>query len=164
MSWDNKRGTQWGNGDGKFYYPPLEWNKGTDELISGDLIESVRLEILRDGLEDWEYFTTLKEISTSADATSEQKAIAEKLLEIPDSIVGYVDTEYALTPEAMLAQRDEVGKFIDAYFCGEESSSLSAIPDSSSSSNKNTDSSSMMSPASFWAMVVMAAVAFIFYH
>ena len=140
MSWNNALGNQWGNGDGRFFYPPLNWNKNKDEPLLDDPIETVRLEILRDGIEDWEYFTTLKEISTSKEATNEQKAIAKVLLDIPDNIVGVTDTEYAIKPEEMLKRRHEVGKFINAYFCGEDidSSSISEGDDRSSSTSSTT--------------------------
>ena len=168
MSWDrNVLGNKWGNGDGKLFYPPLNWNKNKDEPLLDDPIETIRLEILRDGIEDWEYFTTLKEISTSKEATSEQKATAKVLLDIPDSIVGVTDAGQEITPEEMLKRRHEVGKFINAYFCGEEYShsfSISEGDDRSSSTHKDGDGSSFVSPVSFVTMIVMIAAAFFFHR
>lgn len=157
MSWNTDLGSQWGNGDGKFFYPPLNWNENRDEFLLNDPIETIRLEHLRDGIEDWEYFTTLKEISNSKDMSSEQKKIAKKLLDIPDSIVGITDTEYAITPDEMLKRRQEVGKFIDAYFCGEEYIY-------SFSTSEGEDGSSFVRPVSFLTMVIMLVVAFVFHR
>lgn len=146
MSWNsNDQGNQWGNGDGRFFYPPVNWKENMDEYILDDPVESVRWEILRDGMEDWEYFTTLKEISSSKDITKEQKEIANKLLDIPDSIVGDIDTMYSVTPDDMLARRDEVGKFINAYFCGEK-----------------VNGSSLVGPVYFWVMIIAFVVTFCF--
>lgn len=131
----------------------MNWNKNFDEYIFDDPIESIRLEILRDGLEDWEYFTTLKEISTSKGATKEQKRIAKKLLDIPDSIIGDTDIKYSRTPEEMLKRRNEVGKFINAYFCGEEYSY--------SFSTSEDYASSLANPFSFLTMIIMIVIAFI---
>ena len=158
MSWDrNDLTNRWGNGDGKFFYPPLNWNKNRDEPLLDDPIETIRLEHLRDGIEDWEYFTTLKEISSSKDMSSEQKSIAKKLLDIPNSIVGSTDIEYATTPDEMLKRRHEVGKFIDAYFCGEEYIY-------SFSTSEGEDGSSFVMPASFLTMIIMLVVAFVFHR
>lgn len=157
MSWDQNRGTQWGNGDGKFFYPPLKWNENMDEIITDDPIETVRLEILRDGMEDWEYFTTLKEILASKGITSAQKRIAKKLLGIPDSIVGDTDTVYSVTPDEMLAQRNEVGKFINAYFCGEEYEYSFSLSD-------EDNAVPVICPSLFWIMLFMFFYAYIPHH
>lgn len=159
MSWCSIPGidTQNANGEGRLFFPPPNWNKNPDEFILDDPIESVRLEILRDGLEDWEYFTTLKEISTSKDATSEQKGIARKLLEIPDNIVGDTEKIYVITPEKVLKKRNEIGKFMNAYFCGEEYSYSFSI-------SEGEDASSFVSPISFLMMVLVLLVAIVSHH
>ena len=188
MSWGREKNNMWGNGDGRFFYPPLEWKTKPNEPLGDDPIETVRLEHLRDGMEDWEYFTTLKEISSSKDMSSDQKSIAKKLLDIPNSIVGITDTEYAITPDEMLERRHEVGKFIDAYFCGEEylssssssssshspspiltslsSSSHSPVSSSSlsSSTSKGANESSYVRPVSFLTMAIILAVVFTFHR
>ena len=119
MSWGRESGGEWGNGDGRFFYTPVDWNKNYNEYLLDNPVETIRLEILCDGTEDWEYLCLLKKISVAKEATSEQKAIAKKLLEIPDHIVNAMDTDYALTPENMLVRRDGVGKFIKACFCAQ---------------------------------------------
>ena len=68
MSWVSKHsapeGTRrpWGNGDGRFIYPPLEsFTDSSTPIIRGP-IDSQRWEMLRDGIEDYEYFTILSEL------------------------------------------------------------------------------------------------------
>ena len=158
MSWGKSSNNMWGNGDGRFFYPPLEWKTKPNEPLDDDPIETVRLENLRDGLEDWEYFTTLKEISTSKDATSEQKGVARAFLDIPDYIVNSKDTEYAVTPEDFLHRRDEVGNFINAYFCGEEYSYSFSI----SEGGDEKDASSMIRPVSFLTALVLFIIISLF--
>ena len=160
MSWGREKNNMWGNGDGRFFYPPLEWKTKPNEPLGDDPIETVRLEHLRDGMEDWEYFTTLKEIAASKDATSEQKKVAKKLLDIPNYIVNAKDTEYAVTPEDFLYRRDEVGKFINSYFCGEEYSYSFPLPESEEDSD--TNASSLIRPLSFLATVVLLLIISIF--
>ena len=62
MSWSSSRATPWGNGDGRFVYPPVAATGG--RVPSSPVLEgpnsSYRLEILRDGIEDYEYFAMLK--------------------------------------------------------------------------------------------------------
>lgn len=155
MSWSRTSDGMWGNGDGRFFYPPVNWKENFSQPLYNDPVETVRLENLRDGLEDWEYFTTLKEISTSKDATREQKAIAKKLLSIPNYIVNTNDKEYAVTPEDFLAQRNEVGRFINGYFCGEEYSNSFIFPIDESAS-------SMIRPISFFTVIILLmAIAFV---
>jgi hypothetical protein len=53
----------WGNGEGTFFYP------GTPNLIGGTTdipVESIRLKIKRDGLEDYEYLTILSGLGGTA--------------------------------------------------------------------------------------------------
>ena len=51
----------WGNGDGRFLYPPNR-DAGQDkrEFIEGP-VSSIRWEMLREGLEDYEYFWLLRD-------------------------------------------------------------------------------------------------------
>jgi hypothetical protein len=61
-----------GNGDGTFFYP------GTPERVGGKRptpIESLRLKHLRDGLEDYEYFTLLASLGDAALAQSSALAL-----------------------------------------------------------------------------------------
>ena len=48
-----------GNGDGRLFYPPRNWLSVPGPL-DVDPIPSLRLELIRDGIEDFEYFVQLK--------------------------------------------------------------------------------------------------------
>jgi hypothetical protein len=50
----------WGNGDGRLLYPPnKDPNRDKTKFLSGPL-NSIRCEVLRDGVEDYEYFSLLE--------------------------------------------------------------------------------------------------------
>jgi hypothetical protein len=48
----------WGNGDGRLLYPPQGWDTCQSAIIT-DPVPSMRLETIRDGIEDYEYFVIL---------------------------------------------------------------------------------------------------------
>ncbi|MCK5863481.1 MAG: DUF4091 domain-containing protein, partial [Candidatus Hydrogenedentes bacterium] len=53
----------WGNGDGRFIYPPLAAvDSGTDNPVFDAPVSSIRLEMLRDGIEDYEYCVILRDL------------------------------------------------------------------------------------------------------
>ena len=77
MAWNGRGGT-WGNGDGRFVYPPRSacGPRTKDSPPVFDLPNpTYRLAILRDGLEDYEYFAQLK-----------RKDPANELLKVPAAV------------------------------------------------------------------------------
>lgn len=59
MSYRSSGGGWWGNGDGRFVYPPnVDPNSEHEPIVTGP-IDSIRWEMLREGLEDREYFELL---------------------------------------------------------------------------------------------------------
>ncbi len=61
MSYRSSGGGWWGNGDGRFVYPPnVDPNAEHEPILTGP-IDSIRWEMLREGLEDYEYFALLAE-------------------------------------------------------------------------------------------------------
>ena len=46
----------WGNGDGRFLYPPLEAMEDKESKCLLEPVNSIRWEMLREGIEDYEYF------------------------------------------------------------------------------------------------------------
>ena len=122
MSWvsgyDTPAGVRqsWGNGDGRFFYPP---NRDPARDVATKYLEgpvpSVRWELLRDGIEDYEYFWLLREEvnrvrQEGADPSSYQEA--EKLLEVPADVC--VDpTRFATSPEPIHAHRARLAKAIE---------------------------------------------------
>jgi hypothetical protein len=49
----------WGNGDGHLLYPPTE--EKSDKFVAKGPVDSIRWEMVRDGIEDWDYFRTLQD-------------------------------------------------------------------------------------------------------
>ncbi len=115
MSWvtgyGRKVGTRspWGNGDGRFIYPPKDWKAG-EKTISGP-VSSIRWEMLREGIEDWEYFKTLEDLIALEDVPASMKKRGEELLKIPESIVGGTK-DYTKNPAELVHRRDEIGRVI----------------------------------------------------
>ncbi|MBS0010599.1 MAG: DUF4091 domain-containing protein [Bacteroidales bacterium] len=88
--WPLGKQTQWGNGDGRLFYPPNR-NPGKDiRVFIEEPVPSFRLEQLREGIEDYEYLTLLKELASRLPQTAvyNDKLYnrALDLITIPDSI------------------------------------------------------------------------------
>ncbi len=102
----------WGNGDGRFFYPlNREPNKDLNTYVDYP-VPSLRLEILRDGIEDYEYFIKLESLINNAKG-KESKTIneARKLLTIPEDI--YVDEKtYSKNPQDILEYRKRIADYI----------------------------------------------------
>ncbi len=120
MSWVSGYGTQlgsripWKAGDGRFIYPPETATAAQAETIMDDPVPSIRLEMLRDGVEDYEYLVTLKKLiaEKGSKLTATAKAQYEALLKVPDSISKSL-TEYTNTPEPIRKQRAAVAQAIE---------------------------------------------------
>ena len=100
--------TQWGqNGNGLLYYPGPEGP-----------MASIRLEVLRDGLEDYEYLYLLKVIAEAVEAkgpNSQEQGLlgeAEKLLQV-DSPIADSMTRFTKDSKAFLERRDKIGEAIE---------------------------------------------------
>ncbi len=85
----------WGNGDGRFIYPPLA---AADANPSGPVLEgpvdSIRWEMLRDGIEDYEYLAVLSRLieAKRSRLLVSQRASYAALLEVPAEITKSVTT------------------------------------------------------------------------
>jgi hypothetical protein len=122
MSWvsdyDFKPGTKlpWGNGDGRFLYPPLATMNSTNNApIFDNPVDSYRLELLRDGIEDYEYFVMLKQLLAQKGTTlreSKRKAYQELLI-VPSAITSTMTT-FTKDPRLMEAHRNKLASAIEA--------------------------------------------------
>jgi hypothetical protein len=105
----------WGNGDGRFLYPPRR-EPGTNQLACLDApINSMRWENLRDGMEDYEYFWLLDQnIQRLAALKGETGLVkqARELLRVPSEI-SKDTTHFTTDPRVMLAYRDRVARMIE---------------------------------------------------
>ncbi len=120
MSWKNGYGVPmgekrpWGNGDGRFLYPPRrDPNKAQTPCLDGP-INSVRWENLRDGMEDYEYFWLLKqEVERGAATKGETPAVKEarELLHVPEEI-SKDTTQFTTDPRLLLEHRERIAQMI----------------------------------------------------
>ena len=106
-------------------WPEIPWNtytvqpghNGCGQLIypgpHGTALSSVRLEILRDGIEDYQYLAQTKELLERSDVSPEIKRRAQELIEVgPDVAIGPRD--YSLDPEGILKHRAKLGELLDS--------------------------------------------------
>ena len=105
----------WGNGDGRFLYPP----RGSAEPNSGPHlngpIHSVRWENLRDGMEDYEYFWLLQQEidrATSSGGSPSLISEARQLLTVPPEVSKDM-AHFTTDPRPLLAHRDRIAQMIE---------------------------------------------------
>ncbi|MBI2921433.1 MAG: DUF4091 domain-containing protein [Planctomycetes bacterium] len=109
MSWTSGYGTPpgtrapWGNGDGRFLYPP----RGTAPVLDGP-VESIRWEMLRDGIEDYEYLAMLKGLIEAKVGGAEERALLDVPAEITENM-----TTFTKEPGAIEGRRREVARAIE---------------------------------------------------
>lgn len=121
MSWTSGYGAgkgerhPWGNGDGRFLYPPpaVFDPQGTGPVLEGP-VDSIRMEQLRDGIEDHEYLCLLRRrLDASGDgidaATRERLA---RLLEVPEEISRSL-TDFARDGGPIERRRDEIARALE---------------------------------------------------
>jgi len=105
----------WGNGDGRFLYPPRrDPNTATEPSLDGP-INSIRWENLRDGMEDYEYFWLLEREVKRVEALKRNQdllAEAKRLLVVPEEISKDL-THFTTDPRLMLEHRDRVARMIE---------------------------------------------------
>ena len=104
----------WGNGDGRFLYPPEAAASGRPDcpVLEGP-VESIRWEMLRDGIEDYEYLARLKRLieEKKAALSSEDLRDYRALLEVPPSVTQSM-TQFTTDPRPLEAHRRLVAEAI----------------------------------------------------
>lgn len=104
----------WGNGDGRFLYPPRrDPNRSLDPNFDAP-INSLRWENLRDGMEDYEYLELLRREVVRREAeggSAEALARAKSLLTVPPEISKGL-TQFTVDPKPILEHRDKVARAI----------------------------------------------------
>ncbi|MSR82244.1 MAG: DUF4091 domain-containing protein [Candidatus Latescibacteria bacterium] len=121
MSWVSGYSTEkgnklpWGNGDGRFLYPPEAAASGQahEPVLSGP-VDSMRWEMLRDGIEDYEYFVMLKRLLAERGATLgvEERRQYEALLQVPEAVSANL-TRFTDDPAPLEAHRDQLARAIE---------------------------------------------------
>lgn len=121
MSWTSGYGLSegarqpWGNGDGRFFYPPNRDPADTSTKYLEGPVPSIRWELLRDGVEDYEYFWLLRsevERLKQSGADPSAYAEAERLLDVPAEVCADL-THFALTPEPIHSHRARLAQAIE---------------------------------------------------
>jgi len=122
MSWVTGYGnpvghkSPWGNGDGRFLYPPRrDPNTASAPCLDGP-VDSLRWENLRDGMEDYEYLWLLQQAIERAEGTEAGRRIvgeARALLEVPPEISKDL-RHFTTDPRPILAHRERVARMIEA--------------------------------------------------
>lgn len=121
MSWTTGYGTPagqrlpWGNGDGRFIYPPAAAAQGVpvEPVLEGP-VDSIRWEQLRDGIEDYEYLRILRDRLERAQAglpPAEAAAFAA-LLSVPETITRSM-TDFAADGAPIEARRRQIAAAIE---------------------------------------------------
>jgi len=104
----------WGNGDGRFIYPPPEAATPAEKPVLQGPVNSVRWEALRDGIEDYEYLAMLKRLlqkhRNTLNSAEYKRYLA--LLEVPDEITSSM-TKFTKKPEPILIRRTKIAEAIE---------------------------------------------------
>jgi len=104
----------WGNGDGRFVYPPVAAASAhpAAPVLEGP-VDSIRWEMLRDGIEDYEYFAILKRLieAKSDKLNAAQKARFAAMLEVPDAVTTSM-TAFTKDPAPVEEHRDRLARAI----------------------------------------------------
>ncbi len=104
---------EWGNGDGRYIYPPQrdpnkDLQKNMDEPVT-----SIRLEILREGMEDYEYFKILEKlIHRIPDTEKNLVQKASNLLHFGPEFFTDGKT-YTKDPQLLLKRRAQIAEMIE---------------------------------------------------
>lgn len=107
----------WGNGDGRFFYPPCRNPLGCKEKHLTGPVSSFRWEMLREGMEDAEYFFLLRRLVQEAKKRglrSEALRSAEALLTVPDEITRDL-VHFTQDPRLLEAHREKMAQAIEAW-------------------------------------------------
>jgi len=107
---------EFGNGDGRFFYPPRrDPNKDKSKCIC-EPIPSLRLEILREGLEDYDYMILLEK-AIERGGTNRQDWVerAKKALSFGSELF-VSEQEYSKDHRVLMKKREELGELLHRYY------------------------------------------------
>ena len=99
-----------GNGDGRLIYPPVR--EPSDTFVDKGPVPSIRWEIIRDGVEDYDYFAILKAKlanSRPGPAANKARAALARVNELAAS-----RTDYTRDPAKLESAREQVARAIEA--------------------------------------------------
>lgn len=105
----------WGNGDGRFIYPPEAAADGRPaKPVLDPPVDSIRFEMLRDGIEDYEYMVLLERLIEKHrnELTEAERTRYAALLEVPESITADL-THFTTDPAPIEAHRAAIARAIE---------------------------------------------------
>ncbi len=103
----------WGNGDGRFIYPPLTAatsGRNDGKPIFDDPVASVRWEMIREGVQDYEMLTMLKKLTEKRDLTEAQRKKVEEIFDF--SPITTDITTFSTDPKPLLEKRRALAEAI----------------------------------------------------
>jgi hypothetical protein len=116
MTWTKRYGRKspYGNGDGRLIYPPEEAAAVSATPVVAGPVDSIRWEMIRDGLEDYEYFVILKHLLAEKSGSLPESALERfrELLNVPDEITSELTT-YTKDPAPIEEHRARVAQAIE---------------------------------------------------
>lgn len=107
----------WGNGDGRFIYPPLSAAEpgvpGTGAVLDPP-VASIRWEMLREGIEDYELLYLLRSLLKLPNdrLAPDDRARFERLLRVPETITSDM-THFTTDPTPIYNHRREIAEAIE---------------------------------------------------
>jgi hypothetical protein len=103
----------WGNGDGRFLYPPnRKPNEDRTKYLVGP-VNSVRWEILREGVEDYEYFWLLeKAVRNAPSGKSRLAEEGRRLLDFAPELFRS-GQDYTKDPKVLLKHRNRIAAVLE---------------------------------------------------
>ena len=104
----------WGNGDGRYFYPPhRDPNKDRQKILDFEPVPSLRLETLRDGIEDYEYLVMLeKAVKENRIGNRKKMKQAQALLDLPEEMFRSFQ-DYNKDPQYLLQYREKIAALLD---------------------------------------------------
>ncbi len=106
---------EFGNGDGMFFYPPTrDPNNDKTKYLTGP-VPSLRLEILREGIDDYDYLAMLE--NYIKDARPEQKQLVYKAKQLLNygKEVFINNMNYTKNPEILSRHRQQIGELLEQF-------------------------------------------------
>lgn len=106
---------EFGNGDGMFFYPPnRDPNNDKTKYMTGP-VPSIRLEILREGLDDYDYMMMLENYIKKV-GSNQQSLVkkARKLLNFGEEVF-VNDTTYIKNPDIIIKYREQMGNLLEKF-------------------------------------------------
>ena len=106
---------EYGNGDGMFFYPPnRDPNNDKTKYLTGP-VPSLRLEIMRDGIDDYDYMMLLEKCIKNA--RPDQHGLVKKAKQVlnfgPEVFVD--EQHYTKDPKILIKYRQQMGNLLEQF-------------------------------------------------